>query len=75
MLDALHGQLEQPVARLVAEVVVDDLEAVRVDHEHAERAGVALGLPEDLLGGEHQSAHVHHAGQLVGFRQQLHLAV
>ena len=44
--------LEEVVARLVAEGVVDVLEVVQVDHEHGARGAVArhpLGLPGQLL--------------------------
>ena len=46
--DELRGPGEDAVAEQVAEGVVDELEVVEVEHEHAQRPPRALG-PDDLL--------------------------
>ena len=46
--DELRRPGQDPVAEQVAERVVDQLEVVEVEHQHAQRAAAALG-PDDLL--------------------------
>jgi hypothetical protein len=45
----MRGDFEQLVARVVAQRVVDDLEAVQVDEEQSHPAAAALGLADGFF--------------------------
>ena len=64
---------EQVVAALVAERVVDELEAVDVEHEHGDRAAVASGERERVVDAVDEQRAVRQAGQRVVHRAVLGL--
>ena len=63
--DELRGPGQDPVAEQVAERVVDELEVVEVEHQHAQRAPAALGADDLLAQPLVQEAVVVEAGQRV----------
>ena len=66
---------EQHVARVVAERVVDQLEAVEVDEEHREPALVPLRLRERLLQALAEHRAVEEPGERVVARDELEIAL
>ena len=64
---------EQLVAALVAERVVDELEAVDVEHEHGDRAAVARGERERVVDAVDEQRAVRQPGQRVVQRAVLDL--
>ena len=62
---ALGDGEQQAVAGVVAEAVVDDLEAVEVDEQHGDAAAAALDAGERALQAAHQQQAARQAGERV----------
>ena len=71
--EALGELGQQLVAALVAEAVVDDLEAVEVEHEHGDGAAVAGGERERVVDAVDEQRAVRQPGQRVVQRAVLGL--
>ena len=63
----LGEDLDEPVARVVAEVVVDDLEAVQIEEQHRDSARLALGQSFVEVGDQRPA--VQQAGEVIVFGQ------